>query len=196
MKLKVYIEKWAGGILGIVSAILLLNLVLQFSGVRAAARRLLPSAALPAPAEKGKATPADDNLAQFDPAMRLDDLKRLDARPLPELSRNPFEFVLPPAPPTVPASPTAAAPAAPPAPPPISLHPMGYSEDLNGQKMAYVCDQSAPGPQGCAATDQVYIVHEGDTAANRYKILKITATAVTVEDETTHQTAELPIPQQ
>ena len=192
MKLKGYVEKWAGGVLGTVSAILLLNLVLQFSGVRAAARRLLPAAALPA-ADKGKAD-ANDNLAQFDPAVRLDDLKRLDGRPLPEFSRNPFEFVMPPAPPK-PEAPAAAAPAAPPPPPPISLLPMGYMEDPNGQKMASVCDQSAPGPQGCAATDQVYLVHEGESVANRYKIVKITPTAVTVEDATTHQTAELPMPQ-
>lgn len=192
MKLKGHIEKWAGGILGTVSAILLLNLVLQFSGVSAAARRLLPSAALPA-AEKSKAA-ADDSLAQYDPAVRLDDLKQLDERPLPDLSRNPFEFVLPPAPPKPPAAPQAA-PAAPP-PPPISLQAMGYSEDLNGQKMAYVCDQSAPGPQGCSATDQVYAIHEGETVAGKYKILKITATTVSVEDDSTHQTAALPIPQQ
>ena len=194
MKLKGHVEKWAGGVLGTVSAILLLHLVVQFSGVRAAARRLLPSAALPA-ADKGKAS-ANDNLAQFDPAVRLDDLKRLDERPLPELSRNPFEFVLPPAPPKPETAPGAApAPAAPPPPPPISLHPMGYLEDPSGEKMASVCDQSAPGPQGCAATDQVYLVHEGESVANRYKIVKITPTAVTVEDATTHQTAELPMPQ-
>jgi hypothetical protein len=62
---------------------------------------------------------------------------------------------------------------------------MGYSENVGGQKEAYVSDE-----------DQVYVVHEGDTVADKYKILKITATAVTVEDVATHQTAELPIPQQ
>lgn len=181
MKLTGYIEKWAGGILGAVSVILLLNLVLQFSGVRAGSRRPLPSP--PPAAEKGKAGAAD-SLAQFDPVVRLDDLKRIDGRPLPELSRNPFEFVSPPAPPKAPPGP-GPAPAPPPAPPPMTLKPMGYSENVGGQKEAYISEE-----------DQVYVVHEGDTVANKYKILKITTKAVTVEDVATHQTAELPIPQE
>lgn len=181
MKLRSYIEKWAGGILGAVSAILLLNLVLQFSGVRAGSRR--PLTPLPLTAEKGKADTAD-TLAEFDPSVRLDDLKRFDERPLPELPRNPFEFIGEPAPPKPQPGP-GPAPAPPPAPPPMPLKAMGYSENVGGQKEAYVSDE-----------DQVYVVHEGDSVANKYKILKITPTAVTVEDVSTHQTTELPIPQQ
>jgi len=181
MKLTGHIEKWAGGILGTVSVILLMHLVLQFGGVRAGNRRPMAS---PSPAaEKGKARETDD-LMRFDPTVRLDVLKRYGQRPLPELSRNPFEFVAPPAPPVNSQTGPAQAAAQPPAPPPVTLKPMGYSENPSGLKEAYVSDE-----------DQVYVVHEAETIANKYKILKITPTAITVEDVATHQTAELPIPQ-
>jgi ribosomal protein L24 len=61
---------------------------------------------------------------------------------------------------------------------------MGYSEKAGGVHEVYVSDE-----------DQVYVVHEGDTVAGKYKILKITPKTVTVEDVSSHQTADLPIPQ-
>lgn len=192
MKLTGHIEKWAGGILGTVSAILLLNLVLQFSGVWAGSRR--PTALPPRAAQKGKTHEIDD-LTRLDSSVQLDLLKRYDQRPLPELSRNPFEFVAPPAAPAKPDSGPAPTSVQPPAPPPVTLKPTGYSEIAGGQKEAYACDQNAAKPQECAEGGQVYVVHEGDTVANKYKILKITPTAITVEDVGTHQTVELPIPQ-
>jgi len=188
MKLKGNIQKWAAGILGTVSVILLLKLALQFGGVRAGNRR--PSAAPPSSAGKGK-SPAPDDLMRFDPSLRLDLVKQHEERPLPEVSRNPFEFEAPPAPPVnAPlvsplASAQATVPPPPPPPPPIKLTPLGYSEAPGGVKEASISD----------ADKQIYVVHEGDTVANKYRILKITPTAITVEDADSHQTAELPIPQ-
>jgi hypothetical protein len=43
--------------------------------------------------------------------------------------------------------------------------------------------------------DQTLVVHEGDVVASKYKILKITPSAVTVEDGSAHQVVDLPIPQ-
>jgi hypothetical protein len=60
---------------------------------------------------------------------------------------------------------------------------MGYNEMPGGGKAALT-----------TLDDQVYVVHEGDVVAARYKILKITPTTLTVEDATTHQTVDLPFP--
>ena len=118
------------------------------------------------------------------PSIKLDLLKELEGRPLPELGRNPFEFVAPPAK----ASPTQTATTAgavpqPPPPPPVSLKPMGYTEGKGGVKEAMVSDE-----------DQVFVVHEGDSIGTRYKVIKITSTMITVEDATLHQTVDLPFP--
>jgi len=182
MKLAGHIEKWAAGILGAVSLILLLNLVLQFGGVRAGNRR--PVASVPSAAGTGKPATTDD-LLRFDPTVRVDLMKQHEERPLPEVSRNPFEFEAPPAPAVKASTASPQAPPQPPSPPPITLKPLGYSELTPGVKEASVSD----------ADQQVYVVREGDTVSNKYKIIKITPTAVTVEDVVTHQTAELPIPQ-
>ena len=190
MKATGYIEKWGAGVLGAVSLALLVNLVVQINRGHAGDRRprattpprakatTLPSAKAPA----GKQSVSDE-LSRYDPVVKLDLLKELEGRPLPELDRNPFEFVGAPANAT-PAQTAAAAPAAqPPPPPPVTLKPMGYSEGKGGVKEAMVSDE-----------DQVFVVHEGDSIGTRYKVIKITPTVITVEDATTHQTVDLPVP--
>ncbi|MGA2610499.1 MAG: hypothetical protein ABSH01_23895 [Terriglobia bacterium] len=190
MKATGYIEKWGAGVLGAVSLALLVNLVVQINRGHAGDRRprattpprakatTLPSAKAPA----GKQSVSDE-LSRYDPVVKLDLLKELEGRPLPELDRNPFEFVGAPANAT-PAQTAAAAPAAqPPPPPPVTLKPMGYSEGKGGVKEAMVSDE-----------DQVFVVHEGDSIGTRYKVIKITPTVITVEDATIHQTVDLPVP--
>jgi hypothetical protein len=59
---------------------------------------------------------------------------------------------------------------------------LGYTEKSPGVPEAIVTDD-----------DQIYIVHEGETFARKYRVLKITPTGVEVEDETTQQKARLPI---
>jgi Tfp pilus assembly protein PilP len=61
---------------------------------------------------------------------------------------------------------------------------MGYNEAPGGQKEAFVSYE-----------DQAIVVHEGDVVGSKYKVLKITSTAITVEDATSHQTTDLPFPQ-
>jgi hypothetical protein len=83
--------------------------------------------------------------------------------------------------PTTPA-PAAPAPPAPPAPPPLKA--VGYTEKAGGVKEAIVSDDQ-----------EIYIVHEGESFAKRFRVLKISPAAIEVDDETTHQTIRLPIPQ-
>jgi len=187
MKLTGHVEKWASGVLGAVSLVLLVNLVLQFSGVRAGSSHPAPSSTSATPQDRFHEVSArgSEEVSRYDPVVRLDLLKQFQSRRLPELARNPFEFEALPAPPPPQAqSPAAQAPAQPPPPPPVTLKPMGYAEKADGAGEAYVSDE-----------EQVYVVHEGDSVAGKYKILKITPTSVTVEDVLSHRTVELPIPQ-
>jgi hypothetical protein len=180
MKLPSHIQKWLAGILGAVSLILVLNLVLQYTGAR-------PGLSRPGPGSVSASTRDGsryaDDLARYDPVVRLDLLQKFAKRPLPKLERSPFEFVAPPPSRKVEAA-GPAQPPPPPPPPPILLKPMGYSEKPGGVREAFV-----------TLEDQVYTVHERDTVGGKYKILKIAPQTIAVEDETTHQTAELPIPQ-
>lgn len=189
MKIKGHIEKWASGILGAVSLLLVVNLVLQFNGVRAGGAR--PSPAYPAVISKerpAKGSKGSDDLSRYDTIVRLDLLQELDGRPLPEFPRNPFEFEAPPISKEqemarAAAVAAAAGPKLPP-PPEVNLKALGYAEKAGGVREAYVADDT-----------DVYVVHEGDSVSNRYRILKITPSSITVEDEPSHQSVELSIPQ-
>jgi len=185
MRVKSQLEKWATGFLGVVCLLLVLNLALR-NGVKAgASRAALSSRAAPAATRSQPlADRVADELARYDPGVHLDLLKELQSRPLPRLARNPFEFEAKAAPltPASAAAPTAPAPPPPPAPPPLKA--MGYTQKAGGVHEAIVTDDQ-----------EIYIVHEGDTFANRFRVLKISPSAVEVDDETTHQTLRLPIPQ-
>ena len=194
MKATGNIQKWGAGVLGVVSFALLINLVMQINRGHAGdtrPRTTTPPRAKAANLPGGKAPAGKqtvpDELSRYDPVVKLDLLKEFEARPLPELDRNPFVFVGAPAK-AAPAqqTATASAPAAvqPPPPPAVTLKPMGYSEGAGGIKEAMVSDE-----------DQIFVVHEGDSVGTRYKIIKITPTVVTVEDSAQHQTVDLPIPQ-
>jgi hypothetical protein len=190
MKATGHIEKWGVGALGAVSLALLVNLVLHFSRAGTGNARPLattsPTAKGPTlPSAKGSAgkQKASDELSRYDPIINLDLLKELEGRPLPELDRNPFEFLAPPAKTSTGSATAAAAVLQPPPPPPVSLKPMGYTEGKGGVKEAMVSDE-----------DQVFVVHEGDFIGTRYKVIKITSTMITVEDATLHQSVDLPFP--
>jgi len=200
-------EKWAVGVLGAVSLMLIVKLVVDYNQMRVGARQraaagpvtplIHVSARAGAKPSHGKAgAPAGakaaarkqkptDELSRYDSVVELDRLKKFEARPLPELKRNPFEFVTVPTP--VSRGQTASqvsGPAPPPPPPPVTLKVMGYSEGVGGVQEAMVSDE-----------DQVFVVHAGDSVGGRYKVIKITPTAVTIEDATGHQTVDLPVPQ-
>jgi hypothetical protein len=191
MKSPAGIEKWGSVVLGAVSLLLVVNLVMRFR-TRAADSRPHPAVPRAALAEQAAPRAADD-LAQYDPVVNLETLKELDARPLSGLDRNPFEFVMPPAQ-LVPNGHGPGSPSAPPPlppPPPVLLTAMGYNEMPGGGKQAFVSLGASP---KASPDDQMFTVHEGDVVGARYKILKITPTGVTVQDDTTHQTVDLPYP--
>ena len=173
-------EKWAIGLLGIVCLLLVLNLVLR-TGVKAGASRAIRPGRVSRAASRSPALSerVADELARYDPGVRLDLLKELQSRPLPKLARNPFEFETRPAV----AQPTSPAPA-PPALPAPPLKAVGYTEKAGGVKEAIVSDDQ-----------EIYIVHEGESFAKRFHVVKISPAAIEVDDETTHQTIRLPIPQ-
>ena len=214
MNLSGRFEKWGVGVLGAVSLALIVNLVVQYNKMRAAGKRPVvrppavktvgpklaavktaprakvnAAAAAKAGAGKQGGKPGEkpkiqDELSRYDSIVEVDRLKEFDDRPLPELDRNPFDFVAAPVQAPRPQAPGAPAPAQPPPPPPVTLKVMGYSEGAGGVDEAMVSDE-----------DQVLVVHAGDSVGTRYKIIKITSTAVTVEDNTSHQTVDLPVPQ-
>jgi hypothetical protein len=174
-------EKWASVLLGIVCVALVLNLAFLRGGARANSPRSV-AAASPARAEAGPGSPAMDDLRAYDPVLMLETWNALQSRKLPKLERNPFDFRRAPAPPPPPRVETPVAPPVPAGPPPIPLKALGYTEKSPGVPEAIVTDD-----------DQIYIVHEGETFARKYRVLKITPTGVEVEDETTQQKARLPI---
>lgn len=177
-------EKWASGGLAAVCLVLGLNLLLR-SGVGSGTEK--PAAPTPArPAANLRTAPprpaaVQDDLSRYDPEVKLDLLSDLQSRPLPEIERNPFEF---PKPKPIPA---AIGPQLPrPAPPipvaALGIKLIGYSQKENGVREGIISGE-----------DGIYIVHEGETFAKRYKVNKLTATMAEIYDETTRQTVEMPI---
>jgi hypothetical protein len=176
------IEKWATGLLGVVCLVLVLNLVFR-SGVRAGALRPAEGPAAPRGSKNTPARAADD-LARYDPAVRLDLFAELQARALPKLPRNPFEFeARPVAVGTAEAGgPTTPPPPPPPPPPPFKA--LGYTEKPGGIREAIISDE-----------DQVLVIHEGETLRQQYRVTKISPAAIEMEDATLQRTIRLPVPQ-
>lgn len=185
-------EKWMIGVLAVFCLGLVVNLVRQTGGVKAGSPRAtarVPAALSPqASANLSSKTPATAEGTR-DSSLELDLLEKLQSQPLAPLDRNPFEFGLtpdqkaaqleeqkvksrPPAPP------------APPPPPPVTVKAMGFAEDKSGKRRALLTDD-----------EQSYKVLEGESFAGRYRCLKITPSAIEIQDESYHQTVQLPFPQ-
>lgn len=183
-------KKWAAAVLGVVALALLVNLVrTTFVGSGA------PSPPVPRPpaGAQGRASAKAEfsDLTRYNPEVQLDLLDKLDSRPAPALDRNPFEYgpsreeiqaqerarTTPPPPP------------APPPPPPVTVKALGYKDGPNG-RLAFFEDQETGGSPEAGKT--TYRAREGESFGNRYKVLKITATGVTIEDESSHLPAQLP----
>lgn len=179
------VEKWAAGVLSVVClALLMLLLKSIFSSdvlrVKAAQPTLsrIRSANADRPRAAGPA--ARDELAHYDPELNLDLLMQIESQPLPQTSRNPFEF-----PPTV-RKPAQAAggegPAPPPPPPPLPLKAIGYSVKTGGVPEAVITDDQ-----------DIYVVHVGEIFAKRFRVMSLTPSRVEIEDASTQQVVQLPI---
>jgi hypothetical protein len=112
----------------------------------------------------------------------LDLLKEIQDRPLPKLARNPWEFEARAAPAPQAKGEASVAPAPPPKPPPPPLKAVGVTQKSGGINEAIVSDDQ-----------EIYIVHEGETFARRFRVVKITPSQVEIDDDTTHETIRLPI---
>jgi hypothetical protein len=185
MKSKSHLEKWGSIGLGLVCLILVVNLVFR-GGFKTGSAKPVAPAPRPAPAARGHAgvqRPLDD-LARYNPAIRMDLLEQIAERPEIKIARDPFEFEAHQPPPKAQNSAAAAPasqPAAPQPPPPPPLKAVGYTEKTGGVREAIV-----------SLDDQLFVIHEGETFAKRFRVLKITPNQVEVNDETTQQDIRLP----
>ncbi len=182
-------EKWAAAILGVICLALLINL-LRSPFVRARAPHLVGPVASSPSGERGTATGSFADLSRYDPEVRLDLLNQLSARPLPASERDPFRYGLSPAEKAQKeqaaeqAAVKASQPPPPPPPPPITVKALGYVDGPGGVREAFFADE-----------EDTYRVREGQSFANRYKVLKITPTMVTIDDQASHQPVALQFPE-
>ncbi len=177
-------EKWITAGLGVVALLLVVNLVFRGGSRTNAAKPATPARPTPAAAQGQRPAATVEELARYDPAIRLGKFKEIQERPIAKLKRNPFEFVVR----EVAAAPSTtvegpAPPPPPPAPPPPPpLKAVGYSVIRGGAGEAFVTLQ-----------DELFVVHEGETFGKRFRVTKLSPTAVEIFDETTQQTIRLPI---
>ena len=161
-------------VLGIVALFMVTRTLLSSGG----------SAPAPAPAAtytiKLKAAPPAESL---DPRLRLDLLASSESVMYEGEGKNIFRATPPveipkvkvppllPKPPETAQTPTPPVPPPPPPPPPINLKFFGYSSGKGEQPQAFLS-------QG----EEVWIAREGDVVNRQYRIVRITPTAVEVED--------------
>jgi hypothetical protein len=181
-------EKWGSALLGIVSLALLFNLVENSRDVRAGAPHPLPANPAEQRALASNRKAGEDE--RFQSQLHLDVLDDLDARPLPDIDRNPFEFGVPKLTPRqieqakIQEAQKAVAQNQPTPPPAVALKVLGFGEKVDGSREAYLSDE-----------DQIYVVHEGEPVGSRFKVMKIQPTFVEIQDAAANQTIQLPIPQ-
>lgn len=185
MKISSQREKWAAAILGVVCVALLVNL-LRSPFVRAGAPR--PAAPPASKAERGTVLSNFADLSRYNPEVRLELLKQLDARPLPGLDRDPFQFGPTPEEVAHQKQVEEAAknpqPPPPPPPPPVTVTALGYADGPGGVRKAFFQDE-----------ENTYEAGEGQSFADRYKVIKITPSLVTIEDQASHRPVPLQFPE-
>ncbi len=186
------LEKWGGIALAVLCVFLVFRLVKEIQGNPVANAAPETTVSSPAPNQAQPAAIAGRRSAGTavpGSSMRLQQLDEYVPKPFPDISRNPFDFGAPPLTPAQKAMQAAGgaggAMTASSGPPPmqISLRAIGYSERPYGPE-AYLAD-----------AQDVFIVHDGDVVSRRYKVLRITSNIVEVQDGTTGEKAQLPIPQ-
>jgi hypothetical protein len=172
-------ERWLIGILGVACLAMIVSLIVRiYGGVQVKAAPA--AAAHESKADSQRTGRAADDLARYNLSLNLDLLKQVETHPLPESSRNPFEYPPPPKPKVTDSGP--AVPVAPPPLPTLPLKAIGYSVKAGNIPEALVTDDQ-----------DMYVVHKGDTFAKRYHVLSLTPDRVEIQDDTTHQTVQLPI---
>jgi hypothetical protein len=194
-KKKVYL---AGG-LGLVMLILLVRFLWQtFGPSPTPAPAAPPVVTAPRPATSQESTTAGayahpaakiGGLAALDPTLHPEIMRQAESLEYTGSGRNIFsQFSAPPAIPK-PIAPIRQAsvntgPPPPPPPPPINLGFYGYAAEKTGQKQVFLLHG-----------DDIFIASEGDVVDRRYRVVKIGAASVQVEDIPYHNTQTLPLRQ-
>ena len=168
-------KKWVAAVLVVVALVMVTRTLLSRGGGPPR-----PVATVNPTARGKKAAPVEESL---DPRLRLDLLANSESvlyegagknifRAAPEVVAIP-RVKVPPLlqPEEAPQPEVPAQPPPPPPPPPINLKFFGYSSGKGEKPKAFLS-------QG----DNVWIAHEGDVVNRQYKIVRITPTAVEVED--------------
>jgi hypothetical protein len=150
----------------------------------------LPAAPAPiATTGRSRSTPKRQSAAQsLDPTLRTDLLKVSEDTKYEGTGRNIFKvFVdipqvyIPPAQPDVAKN---NEPAQPPPPPPIDLKFYGYATPAGGTKRIFL-----------AQGEDVFIAREGDIVDRRYKVVRISSTAVEILDVLSNNRQSIPLNQ-
>jgi hypothetical protein len=135
-------------------------------------------AGMPRTATSGHPAERLESAAALDPTLHPERMAKAENTTYTGTSRNIFsKDSLPPAATAAIEKPVASvrtgptAPAGPPPPPPIDLKFYGFATASGGRKLIFLSHD-----------DDVFIAGEGDVVDGRYKIVKIDANAVTVED--------------
>lgn len=189
MKLSARSQKTWTVVLGVVAAVLIVNLVSEMRGTRASASTRAVTVRPEHPLSRQASAPAKhikDDLSRYDPTVDLGALKQIDGRPEVDVARNPFDFPAPKIvrPSNVGPDGKPLPPPPPPPPPPLPIKAVGFADRDKGVVQVVLTDD-----QG------LYVVSEGEIFNKKYRVIKITSKTVEVEDDTTHQTSELPLPQ-
>ena len=190
-KLKIGGEKrWkiiAAAVLGCFALFMVVRMVMSVFGgpdtptpAPAANPAAQPAASSPARSNSGGAlakNAAANGSKSLDPTLRFDLLARSETVEYSGAGRNVFSLTAPPPPipvPLAPIRPVDAAPPGPPPPPPkppISLVFYGY-ESSKGSKRVFLINPN----------QDVFIAGEGEIVDKRYKVMKITANSVDIQD--------------
>ena len=190
-KKKVYL---ASG-LGLVMLILLARFLWQTFGPSPAPVTTPPPVVVSAPQttstapSSGRQATKVGGLAALDPTLHPELMRQAESLEYTGNGRNIFsQFSAPPSIPK-PIAPIRQAhvdtgPPPPPPPPPINLGFYGYAAEKTGQKQVFLLHG-----------DDIFIASEGDVVDRRYRVVKIGAASVQVEDIPYHNTQTLPLRQ-
>ncbi|HEV2492122.1 MAG TPA: hypothetical protein VG204_03525 [Terriglobia bacterium] len=187
-------QKLVAAILGLVCVALLINLLRSpyIAGGPSSPPSPGPNPRVEHATPAARSPAASAKLSSYEPEVQLETLSQLNLRPLPPVNRNPFVYG--PTPAEIQAQKDQTVknnqPPPPPPPPPITVKALGFEQGPGDLRKAFFSD-TAETPEAPA---QTYQATEGQSFADHYKVLQITSTEVTIEDQSSHVKAQLPFP--
>jgi hypothetical protein len=149
----------------------------------------MPVATAPRTTSRNRTAPKRQTAAQsLDPTLRTDLLKVSEDTKYEGTGRNIFKVFVDIPRPIVPVTPqpdvVATGPSLPPPPPPIDLKFYGYATPAGGTKRIFL-----------AQGEDVFIAREGDIVDRRYKVVRISGTAVEILDVLSNNRQSIPLNQ-